>query len=58
MMDAPFTPKQRAHKSRNASTQLARIDRWVAEQLSTPWPLNCAQLDLIRRALASRRGAA
>lgn len=57
-MDAPFSAEQRAHKSRNASTQLTRIDRWVAEQLSKPWPLSCTQLDLIRRALASRRGAA
>lgn len=29
----------------------ARIDAWVTEQLSKPWPLTSAQLDVIRRAL-------
>ncbi|MGH3857432.1 MAG: hypothetical protein ACRDR6_28895 [Pseudonocardiaceae bacterium] len=57
MMDAAVTVGQRTHKSRSSTAQLARIDQWVAEQLNKPWPLSCAQLDLIRRALASRRGA-
>jgi len=57
-MDAPFTAEQRAHESRGAPTDTARIDDWVTEQLHKPWPLSCTQLDLIRRAFASQRGAA
>jgi len=57
-MDAPFAAEQRAHESRGALTDTARIDDWVTEQLHKPWPLSCTQLDLIRRAFASQRGAA
>jgi len=57
-MDAPFTAEQRAHESRSAPTDTARIDRWLAQELRKPWPLSCTQLDLIRRAFASQRGAA
>jgi hypothetical protein len=54
-MDASFTAEQGAHKSRGLPAQIARIDQWVAQQLAEPWPLNSAQLDLIRRVLAAER---
>ena len=57
-MDAPFAAEQRAHESRGALTDTARIDLWLAQELRKPWPLSCAQLDLIRRAFACQRGAA
>lgn len=36
-----------------ASSESDRIDTWVAEQVREPWPLNSAQLDLIRRILCT-----
>lgn len=54
-MDAGFTAEQGTRESRGLPAQIARIDQWVAKQLAEPWPLNSAQLDLIRRVLAAER---
>ncbi len=54
-MDASLAAEQGAHKSRGLPAQIPRIDQWVAQQLAQPWPLNSAQLDLIRRILAAER---